>query len=110
MMSKDGIDFEFFSISFDSVDGTVTSHFDTTPPTSTYLIAFIISDFKYVGNVPNSTIRHRVFANPRDYETGQYAVVEGEKVLNAIANYLRVPFTLPKMDQVAIPDFKAGGN
>lgn len=90
----------------------MTTHFDATPLTSSYLIAFIVSDFKFVDNLPTSKLRHRVYANPKIYETGQYAVAEGEKVLDAIASYLRVPFSLPKMDQVAIPDpdFSAGGN
>lgn len=99
-----------FSTQFHSPDRTVTTHFDTTPLTSTYLIAFIVSDFKFVDNPRTSKIRHRVFANPKDYREGQFAVVEGEKILDAIAGYLHVPFSLPKMDQFAIPDFNAGGD
>lgn len=99
-----------FSIPFNSPDRTVTTHFDETPLTSTYLIAFIVSDFEFVDNSPTSKIRHRVFANPKDYQEGRFAVDEGEKILNAIAGYLRVPFSLPKMDQFAIPDFNAGGD
>lgn len=34
---------------------------------------------------------------------------DGERVLGAIENYLKVKFSLPKMDQVAVPDFAAGG-
>lgn len=99
-----------FSIRFHSPDNTVTTSFATTPLTSTYLIAFIVSDFKFVENSATSGLRHRVYANPIDYKTGEFAVAEGERILNAIANYLQVPFSLPKMDQVAIPDFSAGGN
>lgn len=88
----------------------MTTHFDTTPLTSTYLIAFIVSDFEFVDNSATSKIRHRVFANPKDYQQGRFAVDEGEKILNAIAGYLHVPFSLPKMDQFAIPDFNAGGD
>lgn len=100
----------FTLISCASPDRTVTTSFDTTPLTSTYLIAFIISDFKFVENSASSNIRHRVYANPIDYQNGQFSLGEGERLLNAIANYLNVPFTLPKMDQAAIPDFNAGGN
>lgn len=88
----------------------MTTSFATTPLTSTYLIAFIVSNFKFVENSPTSEFRHRVYANPNDYEIGEYAVAEGGRILNAIANYLQVPFSLPKMDQVAIPEFRAGGN
>lgn len=32
----------------------------------------------------------------------------GEKILDAIADYVSVEYNLPKMDQVAIPDFNPG--
>lgn len=98
------------SILFNSPDRTVTTHFDTTPLTSSYLIAFIVSDFQFKENSRNNKFRHRVYATPKDFQAGEFAVIEGEKILNAIANYLHVPFSLPKMDQAAIPDFNAGGN
>lgn len=94
---------------FNSPDQTATTYFDATPLTSTYLIAFIVSDFQFVDNPPTNKFRHRVFANPQVYQTGKFAVGESEKILDAIANYLQIPFTLPKMDQAAIPDFSAGG-
>lgn len=92
------------------MDQTVTTHFETTPLTSTYLVAFIVSDFKYKTNTNGSDIfRHRTYATPAQVENTDFALHEGEKILNAISNYLNVPFTLPKMDQVGVPDFAAGG-
>lgn len=78
---------------------------------STYLIAFLVSDFEYKGNdasVPN-TIPHRVFTDKDNLNQTAYALSEGEKILNAIAGYVNVSYSLPKMDQAAIPDFRAGG-
>lgn len=91
-----------------SADGSVTTHFETTPMMSTYLIAFIVSDFEYKKNNGKEFV-HRVFSTPKDVCQTPYALAEGEAILNAIANYVKVPFSLPKMDQFAIPDFKAGG-
>lgn len=41
----------FYLIIIFSDDQTVITHFETTPPTSTYLIGIYMSDFEYVTNV-----------------------------------------------------------
>lgn len=90
----------------------VTTVFDKTPLTSTYLIAFVISDFLHTQNAEGSAFPvefpHRVFAQPNYIRSAEFATVEGEKVLKALEKYLDTPFSLPKMDQIAIPDFRAG--
>lgn len=87
----------------------VTTHFGTTPPTSTYLIAYIVSDFESVTNANASTgFPHRVFARPNAINQTGLTLEAGEKILTAIETFLDVPFTLPKMDQAAIPDFSPG--
>lgn len=73
---------------------------------SSYLVAFIVSDFVYKKN--DKDFVHRVFAAPKDVNRTSYGLREGEALLNAISNYVGVPFTLPKMDQAAIPQFSAG--
>lgn len=85
------------------------TQFKTTPPTSTYLIAFLVSDFSHKESWSKTGFRHRVFAKPKEIESGIFAVHESEKILNAIGDYVQINFTLPKMDSAAIPDFKAGG-
>ena len=94
-----------------SAEGTVETTFDTTPPTSTYLIAFIVSDFGYIeANVSDTNPTYqRVFTSKNKLSQASYALEDGVNILNAIAKYLAVPFTLSKMDQAAIPDFAAGG-
>lgn len=72
------------------------------------MIAFIISDFKAKQTVENG-FTQRVFAAPNQFENGGFALENGHKILKAIADYLNVRYTLPKMDQAAIPDFRAGG-
>lgn len=91
-----------------SSDGTVTTLFATSPPMSTYLIAFAVTDFRYRANAENSTIPMRVYATPDHYDKTKYALDQGEKALNALANYLEVPYHLPKMDMVFISKFPAG--
>ncbi len=55
------------------------------------------------GKVP-----HRVFARPNAINQSSLILDAGVKILDAIGNYLGVDYSLPKMDQVAVPDFSAG--
>lgn len=87
----------------------VTTTFRRTPKMSTYLVAFIVSDFESTNN--NSTaLPMRVFTHKSYLKQTTYALSEGEKLLKAIADYVKVPYALSKMDQAAIPDFRAGGS
>lgn len=93
------------------MNGRVRTSFERTPVMSTYLIAFIISDyeqrtFEATAEFPTT---HRVFANDRVINHTSYALVEGITILKALENYLQVSFALPKLDQAAIPDSKVGG-
>lgn len=91
-----------------SSDGTSTTEFEVTPRTSTYLIAFIISDFQYISSAPNSAIPHRAISRPNALGLNSLILEAGVKILDAIADYVSVEYTLPKMDQVAVPDFNPG--
>ncbi|XP_055315275.1 aminopeptidase N-like [Sitodiplosis mosellana] len=92
----------------ETFSGSTLTQFKKIPLTSTYLIAFIISDFPYKESWSKAGFRHRVFAKPQEMDSATFGVYEGEKILDAISDYLQVNFTLPKMDQAAIPQFAAG--
>lgn len=94
---------------FFSFGSRTRTYFEQTPPTSTYLIAFVISDFPFKEKINENGFKYRVFAEPNQIEKALFAIEESEKLLNAISQYLQVNYTLPKMDQAAIPDFAAGG-
>ena len=84
----------------------VTTEFQETPLTSSYLIAFIISDFDTVSCATNR-IPQRVFSRPNAIQFTDFALSNGIKILSAMENYLGLEYSLPKMDQIAIPDFSA---
>lgn len=85
----------------------VITKFQETLPVQSYLIAFVISDFTHVEN--NDPRKQRVFAKPQSVANNETALAleAGKKILDKFVEIL-VPFTPPKIDQVAIPDFDAG--
>ncbi len=88
----------------------VTTHFETTPPTPTYLIAYIVSDFAQHNNGNLTGFPHATYARPNAIHGAAFSVDVGGRILKAFDDYLTIPFSyaLPKMDQVAVPDFAAG--
>lgn len=81
------------------------TRFATTPLISTYLVAFAITDFRFRENAANSELPMRVYATPEDYELTRFPLLEGEKVMRALTNYLQVPYPLAKMDQIFLPSY-----
>lgn len=78
---------------------------------STYLIAFIVSDFKHLSisaATGSATTPHRAISRPNAIEQNHLVLEAGELILDAIANYVNVPYSWPKMDQVALPDLAIG--
>ncbi|XP_017873367.1 PREDICTED: aminopeptidase N [Drosophila arizonae] len=81
--------------------------FQTTPRMSTYLIAFIVSDFESTGGELNG-LPQRVFSRKGRQSEQEWALWSGLVVESSLAKYFGVPFALPKLDQAGIPDFSAG--
>lgn len=88
--------------------GYAITKFEDTPPVQSYLIAFVVSDFK---NIANSDVKQqRVFAKAQSIDNGEAALglEAGKRLLDLFQEHLGVAYNLPKMDQVAVPDFDAG--
>lgn len=81
--------------------------FDTTPYMSTYLVAFVVSDFT---NITKDNVR--VWAKPTVEEVDkEFALKHGVKVLEELKVFTGIDYKdqeMTKMDQIAIPDFVAG--
>lgn len=80
--------------------------FNKTPKMSTYLVAFIVSEYRSVGD-EKVTIWGRKKA-VEDQKQAEYALNVSKPILEFFEQYYRVPYPLPKSDQVALPDFSAG--
>lgn len=86
-----------------SNDDTTTTAFVETPLMSAYLLAFTISDLRNISNAPGH-FPHRFFVQPKDLDAAEYGLAHGEIILRTLQNYLQVNYSLPKMDQVVVPD------
>lgn len=74
---------------------------------SSYLIAFVISDFGSISNeatrLPGQTLQ-RVWVRPDSVPRAKYAVENSDAVLKALEGYVNFEYELPKVDSAAIPN------
>lgn len=86
--------------------------FHTTPKTSTYLLAFIVSHYIVVetSNVPNRPFQ--IFARDNIGTHGAWSLDVGTRLLAEMEDYTGISYygmqTEMNMKQAAIPDFSAG--
>lgn len=99
---------KFESFPIEGQPGWVWDHFNTSVPMSTYLVAFVISDFSHMNSTANDHVLFRVWARQAAIEQADYALTTGPDILTFFEGYFDVPFPLPKQDMIAIPDFSAG--
>uniref|UniRef100_A0A8B9QL75 Aminopeptidase n=1 Tax=Apteryx owenii TaxID=8824 RepID=A0A8B9QL75_APTOW len=86
----------------------VEDHFDTSVKMSTYLVAFIVSDFKSVSKITSHGIKISVYTVPDKINQAVYALDAAVKLLDFYEDYFSIPYPLPKQDLAAIPDFQSG--
>lgn len=84
--------------------------FMETPVTSTYLIAFAITDFASVQGRAESNDEYsktlvRVFSRPHWIADTNLTLHSGIAFIAEIGRYVGVPYLLEKIDQIAVPTF-----
>lgn len=88
-----------------------TKHeFQDTLVMSTYLNAYLVSNFNNIGNEGNQIYRvpFKVFSRGGTQEFANFALSFGQDNMNALEEYIDFPYEFPKLDKVAVPDFAAG--
>ncbi|NXL87046.1 AMPN Aminopeptidase, partial [Alectura lathami] len=85
------------------------TEFLPTPRMSTYLLAFIVSQFDYVSNDTGGVLI-RIWGRPQAIAEGQaaYALQVTGPILSFFERHYNTAYPLPKSDQVGLPDFSAG--
>uniref|UniRef100_A0A8B9T1Z0 Aminopeptidase n=1 Tax=Anas platyrhynchos TaxID=8839 RepID=A0A8B9T1Z0_ANAPL len=86
----------------------VEDHFDTSVKMSTYLVAFIVSDFKSISKISSHGVNISVYTVPEKIDQADYALDAAVKLLDFYEDYFSISYPLPKQDLAAIPDFQSG--
>ncbi|KAF8393584.1 hypothetical protein HHK36_021828 [Tetracentron sinense] len=84
-----------------------TIYFMESPVMSTYLVAIVVGSFDYI-EATTDGIKVRVYCPVGKSDKGKFALDVAVKALDLFKKYFSMPYTLPKLDMVAIPDFAGG--
>ena len=87
--------------------GKHTLRFATTPKMSTYLVAFLVGDFKCTSGEQDG-VAIRACATPDKVNLTPYSVEVTKFMLHYYNGYFGIPYPLKKLDLIALPDFEAG--
>ncbi|KAA3681020.1 aminopeptidase N [Paragonimus westermani] len=89
-------------------DDWIADEFRPTVNTSTYLLAFVVCQFKSLSAVDSKGRNFTVWARPELIHAAKYALEIGQKIIRFFEDYYEVAYPLEKTDMVAVPDFLAG--
>ena len=87
-------------------EGRKTVKFRRTPRMSTYLLFMGLGDFEIVRDAEDPRVA--VLALPGSTPYGKYGAKFGRMALQFCEEYFQIPYPLPKMDLIAVPDFAFG--
>ena len=83
-------------------------HFQPSPKMSTYLLAMCVGEFDYVAGTTQNGVGVKVYTPPGKADDGIFALDVAKKCLDLYDHFFGVPYPLPKLDMIAIPEFAMG--
>ncbi|NXE54489.1 AMPE aminopeptidase, partial [Casuarius casuarius] len=89
-------------------DGWMQTTFERSVPMSTYLVCFAVHQFEWIEKTSASGKPLRIYAQPLQIQTAEYAANITKIVFDFYENYFNMSYSLPKLDKIAIPDFGTG--
>ena len=87
-------------------NGKKRVRFEQTPKMSTYLVFFGVGEFEITPDNEDPRVRAVTLPGMKSYAT--FGLTFGRKSLAFSEAYYGIPYPLPKMDLIAIPDFAFG--
>ena len=81
--------------------------FETTPKMSSYLVYLGVGEFEFIEDKLGE-VDMRIITTPGKKEQGKFALECSKKFLKYYNDYFGIPYPLPKLDHIAIPDFASG--
>ena len=81
--------------------------FERTPVMSTYLLYLGVGEFEFLQGKLGKTLV-RIITTKGKKEQGKMALVFTKQFLSYFQKYFKIPYPLPKLDMIAIPDFASG--
>ncbi|KAL4304418.1 hypothetical protein GQ457_10G001810 [Hibiscus cannabinus] len=85
-----------------------TVSYQESPVMSTYLVAIVVGLFDYVEDHTPDGVKVRVYCQVGKANQGKFALEVAVGTLGLYKDYFAVPYPLPKLDMIAIPDFSSG--
>eukprot|EP00929_Paragymnodinium_shiwhaense_P008960 TRINITY_DN112969_c0_g1_i1.p1 TRINITY_DN112969_c0_g1~~TRINITY_DN112969_c0_g1_i1.p1 ORF type:complete len:894 (-),score=232.14 TRINITY_DN112969_c0_g1_i1:141-2822(-) len=82
--------------------------FMDSPKMSTYLLAFVVGEFDYIQASTANGVLVRVYTPPGRAGHAAFSLEAATKCLDLYDDFFGLPYPLPKLDMVAIPEFAAG--
>jgi len=82
--------------------------FMDSPKMSTYLLAFVIGEFDFIQAQTKHGVLVRVFTPPGRVKDGEFPLQVATETLDGYDDYFGLPYPLPKLDMIAIPEFASG--
>jgi len=86
-------------------DDMIWTHFDTTPIMSTYLVAFVVSDYV---RIPNTNETLNIWCRSALAPYSKLVQEIAQKATDILTEYTNITDKVPKMDHLAVPQLTAG--
>lgn len=76
-----------------------------SPKMSSYLLAFVVGEFDFVQEMTKHGVTIKLYTPPGKSNQGDFALKCAIDALDLFDDFFNVPYPLPKLDLVAIPEF-----
>ncbi|XVF86850.1 hypothetical protein PTKIN_Ptkin18bG0075200 [Pterospermum kingtungense] len=93
----------------EKITGNVkTVYFEESPIMSSYLVAVVVGLFDHIEETTADGIKVGVYCPVGKSDGGKFALEVAVKSLDIFTKYFSMPYPLPKLDMVAVPEFSGG--